>query len=313
MIYSLLLALSFMIAFLATPIVRNGSLRFQVIDKKSRRKVHTKVVTKLGGLAIYVGFLLAMVIAFFSENGLFGSSLRDFGAIFISGSLILCLGIYDDVKGANAPIKLTAQILSAIILVKFGMVITSISSPFGVLDLGQLSIPATILFVVLITNAINLIDGLDGLAGGIVSIVCLGLFSIVTYTRADAFVACASISLAGATIGFLRYNFYPAKIFMGDTGSLFLGFILAALSIKGCCDGIEKISILYPVMALGIPIVDTFLAFVRRLIRRKHPFQADKSHIHHWFLKRGLSQRRTVLTFYLLTTFLTVVGFFVFI
>ncbi|MFC1809405.1 glycosyltransferase family 4 protein [Candidatus Omnitrophota bacterium] len=311
MIYFLLFMVAFFVAFLVTPSIRMIALRFYLVDKKNHRKIHTKVVTKMGGVAIYAGFVLALMVAFLFEFNVLKNSLFSYAAIIISSSMILLLGIYDDIRGANSFVKFSVQIVASLILIHAGFVIESIDTTFGMVILGYFSIPFTLLWLIGITNAINLIDGLDGLAAGIVFIISLGLAFLLIYKGSSLLSAVMSIALAGACLGFLRYNYYPAKIFMGDTGSLFLGFMIAILAIEGSCKSMTTISMLVPIIALGVPIVDTMLAFGRRIKKRKHPFKADNSHLHHWLVGKGLSQVQAVWILYITTLFLSFLAFLI--
>lgn len=311
MIYFLLFMVAFFVAFLVTPSIRMIALRFYVVDKKNARKIHNKVVTKMGGAAIYAGFLLALTVAFLFEFEALKSSLFPCAAILISCSIIFLLGVYDDVRGANAFVKFSVQIVASLILIRAGFLIKAVDTTFGIIDMGYFSVPFTLLWIIGITNAINLIDGLDGLAAGIVFIVSLGLSFLLLYKGSSLLGAVMSIALAGACFGFLRYNYHPAKIFMGDTGSLFLGFMLATLAIEGSCKSMTTISLLVPIIALGVPIIDTTLAFVRRVGKHKHPFIADDSHLHHWLVARGLSQVQAVWILYSATIFLSLVAFLI--
>ncbi|MBU1086397.1 MAG: undecaprenyl/decaprenyl-phosphate alpha-N-acetylglucosaminyl 1-phosphate transferase [Candidatus Omnitrophica bacterium] len=225
--------------------------------------------------------------------------------IIFASTMILFLGIYDDVKGADAKVKFFVQILASILVVYGGVQINSISNPFGEdpINLGIMSVPFTIFWLVGITNAINLIDGLDGLAAGIVLIVSLGLF-FVFMVNANLLAALLIIALAGSCLGFLKYNFFPAKIFMGDTGSLFLGFTLATISVLAHHKANTAVMLLVPIVGLGIPIFDTSMAFFRRIMEKRNPFDADDKHIHHFLLKQKLTEKQTVFVLWGLTAFL---------
>jgi len=304
--YLLIFAIAGSITFLITPTIRYFALRFSIIDRKGGRKVHNKVVTRFGGVAIYVGFLFAMLTIFLTELGLEGLDFGPFWTIIMASTLILVLGIYDDAKGANAKVKLFVQILAALLLIHSGFIVKTVSNPFGPpINLGIFSIPITILWLVGITNAINLIDGLDGLAGGIIFICSVGLFFafLLSGTIISAFFA---IALAGSCLGFLRYNFSPATIFMGDTGSMFLGFSIAALAILTSHKTTTAIVFLIPIFGLAIPILDTSLAFTRRIVRKQSPFYADKEHIHHLLLKRNLTKKQVVYFLWAITLFLNI-------
>ena len=216
-------------------------------------------------------------------------------AFLIGGFLILLLGIYDDIKGANCYQKFIVQIMAGMIVILFGYKISAISIPFGgQLVLGVFSIPLTLFWIVGITNAINLIDGLDGLAAGIsFGAACIMVFISLWFGNiASAFPAAI---LAGSLAAFLIFNFNPAKIFLGDSGSLTLGFMLACFSINGTFRDSSAVAMLIPIIVLGIPITDTLLAVVRRLLKGVHPFVADREHIHHRLLHLGMSHKKVVL------------------
>lgn len=307
MSYILVFAIGTAVTFLIVPSIRYFALRFSIIDRSGPRKVHSKVVTRFGGFAMYIGFIFAIAIAFILGFDIARADMRYLTTILLASTLMLFLGIYDDAKGANAFTKFFIQILASLLLIKSGVVIKLLSNPFGVqMALGVFSIPISVLWLVGVTNAINLIDGLDGLAAGIVFINASTLFVVYVLSGLvmPAFFAAA---LAGACLGFLPYNFYPAKIFMGDTGSLFLGFALAALSIFTGHKSSAIIGLLIPIVGLAIPILDTSLAFGRRLLRAESPFKADKQHIHHWLLRRKISDRDVVFILWAITAALNVV------
>ncbi|MGQ9631097.1 MAG: MraY family glycosyltransferase [bacterium] len=220
----------------------------------------------------------------------------------MSGTLILALGIWDDIKGLRAGMKLPVEIIAAIILYMYGYKITLVTNPFGnPIELGWLGIFITILWVVGITNAMNLIDGLDGLAAGVATIVSFVLF-LIGVIRYDITMSFLTLALAGTLVGFLKYNFNPATIFMGDSGALFIGFTLAAIGILSNFKSATAVTILTPIIALGLPIMDTFMAIVRRVRRGENPLtHADDEHIHHKLLGIGLSQRQAVLVLYIVT------------
>lgn len=310
--YILIFAIAAVVTFLITPTIRYFALKFSLVDRRNNRKPHNRVITRFGGLAIYIGFVFAMIYVFTSSSnlGLVQQDLSNYIVVIIASSLILILGIFDDAKGANALIKFSIQILAALILVQSGFIVRIISNPFGSpIELGVFSIPVTILWLVGITNAVNLIDGLDGLAAGIVFIVSFSMFWM-SFLTGQIMPALFAIALAGACLGFLRYNYPPAKVFMGDTGSLFLGFSIAALSILTNYKGNAAIGLLMPaIIGMGIPIIDTSLAFFRRVaIKRVNPFHADKEHIHHLLLKLNLSEKKVVFILWIITAFLSTVA-----
>jgi UDP-GlcNAc:undecaprenyl-phosphate/decaprenyl-phosphate GlcNAc-1-phosphate transferase len=281
--------LSFVTVMMITPLIKMVAIKVGAIDKPNYRKVHHTLMPRLGGLAIYIGFLVGFL--FLKPYSPFNS------AILIGGCLMIVVGVLDDLFELSAKWKLLAQILAASIVIAGGVHVEFINLPFdGRLELGWYGIPLTLLWIVGITNAINLIDGLDGLAAGVSSIVLLTL-SLIAFMMGNWFVVAIGLILLGSTIGFLYYNFYPAEIFMGDTGALFLGFMIAVISLLGF-KNVTLFSLLIPVIILGVPISDTFFAIIRRIINNNPLSQPDKSHIHHCLLRLGFSHRQTVLVIY---------------
>jgi UDP-GlcNAc:undecaprenyl-phosphate GlcNAc-1-phosphate transferase len=219
--------------------------------------------------------------------------------VLLASTLVLIAGIWDDLYGLSPTAKLIWQIIAASILILFGIEINFISNPFnGMWLLGFGGLPLTLLWVVGLTNAINLIDGLDGLACGVTAISALSLFFIALRTHQIG-AAMLMLVLGGAALGFLRFNFFPAKIFLGDSGSMFLGLILAASSVVGVLKTTLVVALVVPVLILGVPIFDTLFAIGRRLGSGRHPFTADNKHIHHLLLRAGFNQREAVLAIYI--------------
>ncbi len=302
MIYFFIFTISFIIVFLITPNIRYAALKFYVIDKKNHRKIHNKVITKLGGLAIYFGFLGGLIIvAIFDIRFFQVHSLQIFG-LFICSALMLMLGIYDDFNDSRAIVKFLIQVIIALVLIKTGFKLERIFIPNLIdIHLEILSIPLTILWLVGITNAINLIDGLDGLAAGIVTIVSMFLCLYGIFLK-ENFVVFTSLALMGANLAFLKYNFYPAKIFMGNTGSLFLGLVIGSLGCyRASPKSLANFLFIPTAFILLLPIIDTFFAIIRRVLKKQRIFSADFSHIHHYYIKLGFDQIQTVKRFYLMT------------
>jgi UDP-GlcNAc:undecaprenyl-phosphate/decaprenyl-phosphate GlcNAc-1-phosphate transferase len=292
--YFIAFCLAGLIAFCITPLVIKLAFRLGAIDTpKDERRIHKKTMPRMGGFAIYIAFIISCLI-FLEVN-------RQMMGIMIGGTLILIMGIVDDIKQIKALPKLLVQILAAVILIYFGITVKSVTIPFvvgdGSLYIKYLGIPLTILWVVGITNAINLIDGLDGLACGICLISALTLFG-VSLISARYMTIYLTIILAGACLGFLPFNFNPAKIFMGDTGSQFLGFTLAAISLQGAVKSAAAVAVAVPILALGLPIYDTLFAMVRRKLNNRPIMEADRGHLHHKLLDRGMTQKQVVLTMY---------------
>ncbi len=293
--------IAFAISLAATPFVINLAHKIGAVDvPDSERRVHKKPIPRLGGLAIFYGFLVALLCFAKIDEQLRG--------ILIGSLIIVGVGIIDDVKQLRALVKLAAQLLAAIIAVSHNVRITAISVPgfiseTGVLQLGVLSIPITIAWIVGVTNAVNLIDGLDGLAVGVSSIASFSLF-FIAILGGEQNVAIISAALAGGCLGFFPYNFNPAKIFMGDTGSQFLGFMLSAICIQGLFKGYVVISFIIPLLILGLPLFDTVFAIIRRAWNHKPIMGADRGHLHHRLLDSGFSQKQTVAILYVIASIL---------
>ena len=285
----LTLVLCFLISVSITPLVKKLAIAIGAIDKPDPRKVHQKIMPRLGGLAIYISFIIG-----FLALGLLN---RETLPIIIGCTIIILTGILDDKFTLSAKVKLLGQIVAAIVVVMNGVVIEYINLPFGgMLEFGIFSIPITILWIVGITNAVNLIDGLDGLAAGVSSIALITI-SGMAFLKGDYFTFSLGIILLGSTLGFLVHNFYPAKIFMGDTGALFLGYMISILSLLGF-KNVTMLSLVVPIIILGVPISDTFFAIIRRFLNKSPISAPDKSHLHHCLLRSGFSHRQTVLLIY---------------
>jgi UDP-GlcNAc:undecaprenyl-phosphate GlcNAc-1-phosphate transferase len=306
-------SIAFVIAVLVgtglTPIVRKLARRFGVLDHaRSSRKIHGEPIPRLGGIAIVLAFYAPMVaLLFFHTTGvgaMFVAEHEHVIGLFLGGVIIAALGLYDDLRGANAAKKFLVQFVVAGLLFKLGFRFDVLANPFGdPITLGWASLPVSMLWVVGVINAMNLIDGLDGLAGGVALVAVITTF-LVSLQRGHPLMMLFSSALAGAIVGFLFYNFNPASIFMGDTGSMFLGFVLAATAMQTNQKASTAVAVLIPGIALGLPIMDTLLAIARRALRGRPLFQADREHIHHKLLDRGLSHRQAVLILYGLCTVL---------
>ncbi|WP_426733179.1 MraY family glycosyltransferase [Myxococcus faecalis] len=296
---------SLMVALALTYGVRNQALAWGWLDQaNSSRKVHVRPIPRLGGVGIVAGFFAPLCALFLVDSGVghhFKLHTELITGLFLGGAVIAALGLYDDLRGAGARLKFSVQFAVALGLYALGFRIEVIANPFGPeLLLGSLSLPFTVLWMVGVINALNLIDGLDGLAGG-VAFFGVSTNFILSLARGDVLLCLLMAALAGAILGFLVFNFNPASIFMGDTGSMFLGFVLAAVSIKTSTKSGTAVAMLVPVMALGLPIMDTLLAVVRRSLLGRPLFSADKEHIHHRVMSRlVLSHRSTVLVLYAL-------------
>ncbi|MDD4569891.1 MAG: MraY family glycosyltransferase [Tepidanaerobacteraceae bacterium] len=289
-IYGFLVAM--VLAYLVTPLVMKLAWKIGAIDMPGEaRRVHKKPMPRLGGLAIYIAFITAGLLTL-------PLKLPSVQGIFFGATVIVVLGILDDIYDLPAKVKLLVQIMAAVILVVFGTKVNLITNPLGgMFILGKLAVPATLFWVVGITNTLNFIDGLDGLAAGIAAIAAFTMM-LVNLSLEQTNGALVMALLAGAAIGFLPYNFNPAKIFMGDTGAMFLGFVLAAQAIEGAVKSATAIALIVPILALGLPIFDTAYAILRRFVNGKPLMQADKGHVHHRLLAIGLSQKQAVIYMY---------------
>lgn len=287
--------LAFSVSIALTPLVRKLAFRLNAVARPNHRTIHQGLMPKFGGIAVYVAFLSGILLLMVFADEKFSALQREAMVFLFSGTIILALGIYDDIKGANSNQKFFVQLISAILVIAFGYKISAITNPFGEpVALGIFSIPFTLLWIVGITNAINLIDGLDGLAAGIsFGGACVMVF--ISLWFGNLISAFPAAILAGAIGGFLIYNFNPARIFLGDSGSLLIGFLLACFSINGTFRESSAVAIYIPMVALGIPILDTFLAIIRRIRKRLPLFQADREHIHHRLLQMGISHKHAVL------------------
>lgn len=290
-LFAFILALA--ISFACTPAVRMLAIKIKAVDvPKDNRRMHKVPIPRMGGLAIFAGFLVSVL--FFVPLG------TEFRSILIGALILVVLGIIDDIVALKPKTKFAGQIIAALIPALSGVSIHGIVNPFvpgQYSTLGIFSIPLTVIWIVGITNAVNFIDGLDGLACGVSAIATVTMF-IIAVLFGEIYIALMMAALAGACLGFLPYNMNPAKIFMGDTGSMFLGYILATVSIQGLFKFYAVISFAVPFILLGLPIFDTGFAIVRRLLKGQSPLQADRGHVHHRLIDLGFDQKQSVAILY---------------
>ncbi|MBQ9330056.1 MAG: undecaprenyl/decaprenyl-phosphate alpha-N-acetylglucosaminyl 1-phosphate transferase [Oscillibacter sp.] len=297
----LALLVALVVSFLMTPVVKTFAYKVGAIDvPKDDRRMHKVPIPRLGGLAIFIGFMVSIL--------LFVPITREMRSILLGAVVIVILGVIDDSMALPAMLKFVVQILAALIPALNGVTILAFSNPNVFSSelywkLGGLSIPFTVLWIVAITNSVNLIDGLDGLANG-VSTISATTMLVIALLGDQADVAIVLAALVGACIGFMPYNLNPAKMFMGDTGATFLGYILATMSIQGLFKYYAVISFVVPFLILGLPIFDTAFAFIRRLAHGQSPMHADRGHIHHRLIDMGLSQKQAVATLYVISAIL---------
>ncbi|RMH54508.1 MAG: undecaprenyl/decaprenyl-phosphate alpha-N-acetylglucosaminyl 1-phosphate transferase [Candidatus Hydrogenedentota bacterium] len=296
------------LSYLLTMVIRRLSTKLQLLDFPDERKIHRRAVPYLGGVSVFVGFMMAVGVALHIDRGFRFEFLREFIGLFVATSIIFLLGIFDDLGGSTATIKFAFQAVAATVLWGYGYRIDQVSWLFGgTIHLDPISgWLLTILWFWSVTNAMNLIDGLDGLCSGIGAIAATTLFW-AGLLRQEPVLPFLAIALAGALIGFLPHNFHPAKIFLGDTGSLTIGFLIAAMGLVSFSKAATLVSLLVPTAALALPVTDTLLAILRRRHLRTNIFQADRKHIHHRLL-RLLPHDRAVVLLLLLTGYSSVLG-----
>ena len=298
----LAVAVAAAVAFGATPIVKNFATRVGAIDvPDSKRRVHDHPIPRMGGMAIFLGFLISVLLFVHIDTQVQG--------ILIGAVIIVATGVVDDIVQLRWFIKLGAQVVAAVVAIVHGVVILGLMNPnvFSphetLVTIGVLSIPITLFWIVGVTNAVNLIDGLDGLACGVSAISSVTMLAAALMV-AEPNVALLLAALAGGCLGFIPYNMNPAKIFMGDTGALLLGYVLATVSILGLFKFYAVITFIVPILALALPLFDTTFAIIRRLLRGQNPMTPDRGHLHHRLIDHGLSQKQAVAVLYSLSAML---------
>lgn len=287
----LIVGVCMIIVALITPFIKKIAIHINALDIPDARKVHTHPIPRLGGLGIFIGFLLGYMI--------FGNNTIQMNSILIGSFIIVLTGMIDDIKPISAKSKLFGQLMASSVIVFYGNILLDKLTVFGLnIEFGIFAYPITLLFIVACTNIINLIDGLDGLSGGVSSIFYLSTIIICFFQgRFWELELILALIMLGSTLGFLIHNFHPAKIFAGDSGALFMGFIIAVLSLLGF-KTTAITSIFIPLMILAVPILDTFFAIIRRLLHHQKISSPDKQHLHHQLLKMNFSHRNTVLIIY---------------
>lgn len=279
--------------FVATivPFIRKMAYHIGAIDIPRTRHIHNKEMPKLGGLAMFFGFLLGYM--------LFCNQTPQMISILIGSFIILLTGIFDDIKSLQSRIKFLGQIVAAAVVVYYGGIVMQDVSAYGIyINFGIFAKPLTIFFIVALINCMNFVDGMDGLAGGIAEIYFITISIIIYITGIyNGLDASLSLIMMGAILGFLVYNFYPAKIFMGDSGSMFLGYMISVVSLLGF-KNVTVTSFLIPILILAVPILDTLFAILRRLLKHQSPAKADREHLHHQIFNKTESQVKTVLIIY---------------
>ncbi|MBT5855564.1 undecaprenyl/decaprenyl-phosphate alpha-N-acetylglucosaminyl 1-phosphate transferase [bacterium] len=292
---------SLLVSLLATAVVKKVAHRFQILDKPNARKIHTEAIPTIGGVAIFLGFVLAIVSHLEMNQTLL--------AILGGSTLIVALGLMDDLWGMPASVKLIGQFLVAALTHQMGIQVSFLSNPLTqeMVAVHWLSFPITVIWIVAIMNTVNLIDGIDGLAGGVVAISAFFL-TIVALMNGQYVMAVITVAILGSCLGFLKYNFPPAQIFMGDSGAMFLGYVLALASILGVFKTTITLSLAIPIFVLGLPITDTIYAICRRIKNKKALFIADTDHIHHRLVQKGLTHKQVAAFLYTISIVLGVLG-----
>lgn len=308
-IYLIALIFSFSISYLMVPVSIKLANKMGILDNPDRdnRRVHKKPTPRIGGLAMVISIIVS-VIAIFAFSYFMKIQLDNRLLGFVLGAIIIAtMGFVDDIKSLRPAYKFMFQLVAGSVIYVFGISIVGVKIPFihpEMIDFGIFAFPITLLWVLGITNAVNLIDGLDGLAAGIANIAAISLLVIFLITGASLEVILLTVALVGATLGFLPYNFNPAKTFMGDTGSNFLGYTLATISIMGMAKGYTLLAIVIPIIIFAVPIFDMLFVVCKRLLQHQKITSPDKKHIHHRLLNRGFSQKQAVLILYTITCIL---------
>lgn len=295
--YGVAFGAAFILVLLLTPVARRLAIRWNIQAHPVARSVHRTPLPYLGGVAIYLGVAGSLLLT----SGWSNPAVR---AIVLVGGAVMLLGLWDDARNLKPSVKLLGQIAAGLAVVAMGIRIEWLTNPAGgMVILGAMAAPLTLFWVVALINVMNLIDGLDGLAAGIAGIASLTLM-VAAFQTGQTAAAVLLAAVAGGALGFLPYNFNPARIIMGDAGSMFLGFALAVLAVQGMLKGPAALALAVPVLALGLPIADTFLAIVRRLRQGRSISAADREHVHHRLLQLGLSHRDAVIVMYIISGWL---------
>jgi len=302
LIYATVFSIGLVVSLVFAPAFIRLAVKNGIVDKPGPRRVNVRIIPRLGGPTIVLGFMAATAV--------FAGRIDTWPGVIAGGLIVFAVGVIDDVRGLRPGLKLAGQLAAAFIAYEAGVRIEFVSNPAGgmILIPPALSLALTIFWIIGITNAVNLIDGLDGLAAGIICIAALTFF-LVAFQKGLEASAILSVALAGSTAGFLRWNFFPAKTFMGDSGAYFLGYMAAVIAVIGACKSTSSLTLLIPVLALGVPSFDTSFAIFRRYQHRK-PIMAgaDKGHLHHRLLGMGIHHRKAVILCYLITLVLSAVS-----
>ncbi len=307
--YFTMLLLAAIVSFLITPFAQRLAFLIGAVDRPDPRKIHRAPTARTGGIAVLLGFCAPWAVLYLLDNQvvrMFQQQETTFFILIGCGLAMFALGVADDILNLNPKTKLLIQTAVAVVMYFGGFRISEVSNPVTTpIPLGWFSLPVTILWIVGITNATNLLDGMDGLVAGVAAVMALSL-SMINILGGNVLVALLTFSLAGATLGFLPFNFTPARIFLGDSGSLFIGVMMAGISTLSFFKAATATLVLIPLLLFALPLFDTTQVVIGRIRRGQHPFSPDKNHVHHRLMRLGLNQRQAAVFLYTVTLFLGV-------
>ena len=307
--YFTMLLLAAIVSFLVTPFAQRLAFLIGAVDQPDPRKIHRAPTARTGGVAVLLGFCTPWAVLYLLDNQvvrMFQQQEDTFFTLIACGLAMFALGFADDLLNLGPRIKILVQIVVAVVMYFGGFRISEVTNPFtAAIPLGWLSLPVTILWIVGITNATNLLDGMDGLVAGVAAVMALSL-AMINILGGNVLVALLTFSLAGAALGFLPFNFTPARIFLGDSGSLFIGMMMAGISTLSFFKAATATLVLIPLLLFALPLFDTTQVVIGRLRRGQHPFSPDKNHVHHRLMRLGLNQRQAAVFLYTVTLFLGV-------
>lgn len=305
--YFTMLLLAMVVSFVMTPLASRLAFLVGAVDRPDPRKIHREPTARLGGFAVVAGFCAPILALYFLDNRVaqvFQANESLILALIFCGLTMFAVGVVDDIFGISAGKKLIFQVIVALGMYWGGFRINELSTSSGqVWELGWLGIPITVIWIVGLTNATNLLDGMDGLVAGVAAVLAVSL-AMINIQGGNSVVALLTFCLAGSALGFLPYNYFPARIFLGDCGSLFLGLVMAGISTISAFKSQTVILVLVPLLLFGVPLFDTTQVVIGRLRRRQHPFSPDKTHIHHRLLRLGLNQKEAAFFLYIISIFL---------
>ncbi len=302
MIFFTVFILSLLGTLFFSSCIRGFCIEHNLMDHPGERKIHKTPIPRLGGVGIFLSISLVLLVVFLVKSSLLREIRPQIGFVLLGGLTMVGLGVYDDLRTVKPGIKLVFQTIASLIVIIAGLRITFVRIPFhGVVDLGWSSYPLTLAWFLIIINAVNLVDGLDGLAAGISVIAAVSLLVVGYMLKVDVIILISS-AIAGSCLGFLRYNYFPASMFMGDSGSLFLGYLFALLAVICPIKSYTSVALFVPLLALGVPLIEIAISSLRRFLGKQRLYLADKRHIFHFLMERGFSHRDTVWLFYLLSS-----------